>query len=188
MLRFRRFAAVAVVLSPALAGCSDSGSGLFQSSPPPTVSLQFDSEPPGAQVRTAQGQTCQTPCALPVPAASQSVTFEMNGYMPQTIQISTRAPADHSLFSTSPPDLVPNPVGVTLQAVAPPPRKPPARPRPHRAVAKLARPAAPAPAAAAPTAAAPAAPATTGAQGDGFPPPPTWPAPSSFPPQPPNTQ
>jgi hypothetical protein len=175
MLRVRLFAA-ATIVTAALAGCSDS-TGLFKPAPPPAQALQFDSQPPGADVRTAQGQTCQTPCSLPVPVMSQSVSFAMNGYMPQTIQINVREPAEHSLFNSTPPDLAPNPVVASLQAVAPPPpHKPVVKPRPRRLVARAAAP--PRPMAQQP----PPAP------NDGFPPPPPFSAPTPFPPQPPNTQ
>jgi hypothetical protein len=84
--------------------------------------LQFQSEPPGADVRTALGQTCQTPCALVVLSESQSATFAKTGFLAQTVQISVGEPAEHSLFSQSPaPVLTPNPVKVALQPAAPPP-------------------------------------------------------------------
>ncbi len=53
----------------------------------PTVPLQFESEPPGAEVRTSGGQTCKTPCALAVPAADMQVTYNLNGYQPQTVPV-----------------------------------------------------------------------------------------------------
>jgi hypothetical protein len=91
-------------------------------SPPPGQTLQFQSEPPGADVRTAQGQTCQTPCSLAVPSESQAATFAKNGFLPQTVQIRVGEPIEHSLFSKSrAPTLIPNPVGVVLQSAAPPP-------------------------------------------------------------------
>src|ERR1700677_4073410 len=70
----------AAVLVGALAGCS--GSSFSRPDwlrPKPTSAqaqtLQFQSEPPGADVHTAQDQTCQTPCSLAVRSESQSVTF-----------------------------------------------------------------------------------------------------------------
>ena len=66
MLRVRLFAVATIALSAALAGCSSSGStsDLFKSSPPPPQVIQFQSVPAGANVQTAQGQTCSTPCSL----------------------------------------------------------------------------------------------------------------------------
>jgi hypothetical protein len=94
----------------------------LKSKPSPAQTLQFQSEPPGADVRTAQGQTCQTPCSLAVPSEGQSVTFAENGFLPQTVQIRVGEPAKHSLFSKSPaPALMPNPVIVALQPTTPSP-------------------------------------------------------------------
>ena len=46
-----------------------------------TVSLE--SEPPGAEAKASNGQSCRTPCALALPAdAASSVTFTLNGYQP----------------------------------------------------------------------------------------------------------
>jgi hypothetical protein len=130
--------ATAAMMGGALAGCSGSSfstSGLLKQKPssPPVQTLQFQSEPPGADVRTAQGQTCQTPCSLAVPSESQSVTFAKNGFLPQTVQVRVDEPAEHSLFSKTPaPAFVPNPVRVSLQSVAPPPapalNEPPPKP------------------------------------------------------------
>jgi hypothetical protein len=111
--------ATAAMMGGALAGCSGSSfstPGWLKQKPssPPGQTLQFQSEPPGADVRTAQGQTCQTPCSLAVPSESQSVTFARNGFLLQTVQIRVGEPAEHSA-------LMPNPVRVALQSVAPPP-------------------------------------------------------------------
>jgi hypothetical protein len=113
----------AAMMGVALAGCSSiSTTDWSKPKPPPTQSLQFQSEPPGADVRTAQGQTCQTPCSLAVPPEGQSVTIAKNGYLSQTVQIHTSEPAKHSIFSKSTaPALIPNPVTVALQPTTPPP-------------------------------------------------------------------
>ena len=136
MLRVRLFVTAGVIaLAATLAGCSGTSMALpdwmsFKSSPPPPQALQFESDPPGADVRTAQGQTCQTPCALTVLPESQSVSFTKNGYLPQTVQVTVRMP-EHSMFESPPPDIQPNPVAVVLQP-APQPHRMPPRPRPHR--------------------------------------------------------
>ncbi len=134
--------AAAAAMAVALAGCSGmsfAASDWLKSKPAPQLqTLQFQSEPTGADVRTAQGQTCQTPCSLAVVAENQSVTFTKNGFVPQTVQISVSAPAEHSFFTKSkPPTLMPNPVGAALKAVPPepvPPPKPVARQEPPPAV------------------------------------------------------
>jgi len=79
--------------------------------------LHFQSDPPGANVRTANGQTCQTPCSLAVSSESQSITFEKDGFTPQTIQVAVAEQTARSPFSKDlPPALSPNPVEVALQA------------------------------------------------------------------------
>lgn len=128
-----------------LAGCSSSSTpDWLRPSPPAPQALQFESTPPGVNVQTSQGQTCRTPCSLPVPVMSQSVMFSLDGYVSQTIPISMRE-GEHSWFSSKPPLLLPNPVQVAMVALPPPPKvKPKLRP-------STARPkAAPKPVAAAP--------------------------------------
>ena len=126
MFRARFIAScAAIALVPALAGCSGSTLSTylpdwltFKPPPPPTQALQFETQPPGADVRTAQGQTCRTPCSLAVPVANQSVTFALNGFVPQTMQVEVSQSGE----------LAPNPVQATLQEVprpVKPVRKPP---------------------------------------------------------------
>jgi PEGA domain-containing protein len=157
------------VIGLALAGCSAMPSWMtpdFMSSKPSSdmQPLRFESDPPGADVRTTGGQTCLTPCAIPVPAEPQSVTITKIGFVPQTVQVSVGDVPEHSFWESAPPPaMVPNPVQVVLQPVAPPrgARRPP---RPHHTVARAPRP--------------PQHPAPRGSA----PPPPGQPAPSAFPP------
>jgi len=183
MLRVRLFAVTAIGLGAALGGCSSSGSmsDLFKASPPPPQVLQFQSVPAGANVQTAQGQTCATPCSLAVPVTSQAVSFSLNGYVPQTVQIAVHQ-AEGSLFSTPPPDLVPNPVVAALQALPPPPGKV-VRPRPRKVVARPRLAAPRPPSMQGPTQPSIAAPEQAPAQDNVFPPPPPTSA-SPFPPPP----
>jgi hypothetical protein len=149
MLRVRLIVTASVVaLAATLAGCSGSSLALpdwmsFSSAPPPPTALQFESDPPGADVRTAQGQTCLTPCSLTVPPQNQSVSFAKNGYLPQTVQVTVRIP-EHNMFENPPPDIQPNPVAVVLQPAAPPHRMAP-RPRPHKTAARAGAPPPPPP-------------------------------------------
>jgi hypothetical protein len=135
---------------------------LPRSAPAPTT-MQFESEPAGAEARTSVGQSCRTPCSVAVAATDFTVTFSLPGYQPQTVPVRVVA-------STEPPDpnlpggdssgarLVPNPVFVELTTAAPvAARKPPP---PKRKPKPAARPA--------PTAMAPQPP-----------PPPAAPAPAS---------
>jgi hypothetical protein len=135
-----RIIAAAGVL--ALAGCSASTSSVpdwlkFKSSAPPLQTLQFESEPPGAEVKTAQGEGCRTPCALAVPLAPQSVTFAMNGYLPQTVPVQVQQSGERSemTYDSDPPKFVPNPVEAALQPASPPPKPPPPN-KPHKAATK----------------------------------------------------
>jgi PEGA domain-containing protein len=91
---------------------------------PPTEQISFESEPPGAEVRTAAGTTCRTPCALGVPMSNGSVTVAMNGYMPQTVPVQVVTPNEGGRtdeFGAPSSHLAPNPVYVELQANPPPP-------------------------------------------------------------------
>jgi hypothetical protein len=103
----------------------------FFKSTPETEMLKVESEPPGADVRTTQGQSCRTPCELSVPGGGEmSVSFELNGYQPQTVQVRAEsAPGGGYGESSGPPRLQPNPVFAELQPIKPPvaKRKAPAR-------------------------------------------------------------
>ena len=104
-------------------------------------SVQFESEPPGADVRTAQGQTCLTPCSLAVPLANQSVTFAMNGYVPQTVQVAVQQP--EALLVQHPAAEYSTQPGRSSAAGAPHPRHArQAKPKPRKMVARP-KPAAP---------------------------------------------
>jgi len=131
----------------ALAACTSSSDLGDLLKPAPTMdTVRFDSEPPGAEAKTSNGQTCQTPCALALPTAGpMTVTFTLAGYQPVTENIEIVE------NTGSPPMLRPNPVVVELTAAPPVARKPAPRRRPAAR-----KPAAPKPAAAQP--AAPAAP------------------------------
>jgi hypothetical protein len=147
-----------------LAACSMSmpSMDLFKSTPP-TETLRIESEPPGADARTTQGQSCRTPCELTVPSGAEvSVSFALNGYQPVTVPVRPEAPAGATYGEQQgAARLQPNPVYAELQATVPPrplrkKRSAPAAKRP--AAAKTAAPANAAPAAATATSgAAPAA-------------------------------
>jgi hypothetical protein len=121
----RVIAAVACGLT--LAACSMSMPSLdFFKSTPATEQLRIESEPPGADARTSQGQTCRTPCELTVPSGGElAVTVAMTGYQPQTLPVRPEASDGGS------GKLQPNPVYVELQTIAPvkPVKKPPPKKR-----------------------------------------------------------
>lgn len=150
----------------ALAACSSSSDWLNLDAlkPAPAMdTVRFESDPPGAEAKTSNGQTCTTPCALALPAAGPlTVTFTLAGYQPETQSLGVVS------NTGSTPTLQPNPVSAELTAAAPPPKakkpvrkrvKTSAKPAPKHPAAAAA-PAEPAAAAPAPApAAAPTAPA-----------------------------
>src|SRR5215468_9997154 len=106
-----RFLAV-IGSAAALAACSSDMAGLKSGPFLDTISLE--SEPPGADAKASNGQTCRTPCSLALPTdASMSITFTLNGYQPETEKL-------EAITSTGePPRLRPNPVVVELSPAAP---------------------------------------------------------------------
>ena len=134
--------------SIALAGCASFSLPSFElpsfQSKPAASTVEFESEPPGAEVKTSTGQTCRTPCALSVTANELSATFALTGYQPQTVPVRMTAAAeavDPNTGQISPPRMVPNPVYVEL-LLAPPVRKPPpaAKPAPAKKPKTAAKP------------------------------------------------
>jgi hypothetical protein len=135
----------------------------FFKSTPATEVLRVESEPPGADARTSQGQSCRTPCELTVQSGGEmSVSFALNGYQPQTVQVRPDVAAASSSYSDSGSSnrLQPNPVYAELQSVKPGKKKS----APRKQTAQKAAPA---------TAATTAAPATTGSIQTSYP----WPEP-----------
>jgi len=137
----------------ALAACSSNTEflNLDALKPGPVMdTVRFESEPPGAEAKTSNGQTCRTPCALALPTdAPLTVTFSLDGYQPEADQL--------EVINTpgSPPQLRPNPVLAELTPAPPPPKPVKKRPvRRHKPVAK--KPAPKKPVARKPAAAAPA--------------------------------
>jgi len=123
-----RVCAVASVLLSA--GCSSWTPSFSFLSSGTNVSLTIESDPPGADARTSLGTACRTPCMIPVPAdQSFTVSYSLNGYVPQTIPVGPRgvegggvdvagAPSDG--YSSAMPELTPNPVYAQLQPAPPP--------------------------------------------------------------------
>jgi len=148
-----------------LAGCAGLPSMPSFSMPgfgPATTTIQFESEPAGAEARTSTGQTCRTPCAQAIASNEFTVAFSLNGYQTQTVPVrisSSTEAVDPNTGVAPSPRMVPNPVYVELVAnPAPPPaarrRAPP--PRQQQPVAQRPAPQQqqPAPAAPAPAPAA----------------------------------
>ncbi len=101
-----------------LAACSASIPSLdFLKSSPRTAALQFESVPPGAEVKAA-GQTCRTPCELTLEVGEVSASFALKGYEPQTVLVES---AETGALSA--PRFAQNPVHVDLRRVVASARK-----------------------------------------------------------------
>jgi hypothetical protein len=96
-----------------LTGCSSALPSLdFFKSTPSTESLRVESDPPGAEAKTASGQACRTPCELTVqPGTDQSITLALNGYQPQTVSLRQEGGESGKVG--------PNPVFVELKTAGP---------------------------------------------------------------------
>ena len=165
----------------ALAGCSSTSTDWL-----PSMSLggggtalRLESEPPGAEAVTSAGPGCRTPCAVTVPMRSDlSVTFNLPGYLPQTIplRVDAGSPGTDTEFATT-SRLAPNPVFAQLEPAPPPgPVKKKAKAKPRTAKAPTTAPSSQ-------PQAAPAAPPTTPASQRAIPgSQPTTPPASAWPP------
>ncbi len=135
----RRGIAIAA-MGLALAGCSSFSFDAFRSTPP-SLQLQLDSVPSGADALTSLGPGCKTPCSVAVPVADAgfSVTYTLNKFQPVTVPVQViHIPGDFSTPASTTID--PNPVIAQLQPAGPPPRavrKPlrPKKPKPPKATA-----------------------------------------------------
>jgi hypothetical protein len=137
---------VIAVAGASLAGCSSFSLDAFRSAPP-TMQVQLESAPPGADARTSVGPGCKTPCsvAVPVPDTGFSVTYTLNRFQPATVQVQViRIPGD--LTTPGSTTIDPNPVFAELRPAGPPPRAArkmmrPKKPRPPKGAAGAAPPA-----------------------------------------------
>jgi hypothetical protein len=129
-MSMRRVIVIAVA-GLGLAGCSSFSLDAFKSTPP-TLQVQLESRPPGADARTSLGPSCKTPCSVSVPAPDVenfSVTYSLNKYQPATVQVNLiKNPGDLTTAASVTTD--PNPVVAELQPIGPPPRM--HRPKPKK--------------------------------------------------------
>ncbi|HZL39126.1 MAG TPA: hypothetical protein VFC45_02470 [Pseudolabrys sp.] len=144
---YREIAIVAGGL--ALAACSSTSDWMSLDALKPAPAkdtVRFESEPPGAEAKTSDGQTCRTPCALAISTGGPvTVSFALNGYQPDSETVEPIS--NNNGF----PEMRPNPVQVELTPAAPPPKpvkKPAAKKKPS--VKPKPKTAAPAPAPGAP--------------------------------------
>jgi hypothetical protein len=124
----KRIAAIAAC-GLSLAACSSMPSWMQFELPkaaPAATTMQFESEPAGAEAKTSLGQSCRTPCSLAVSANEFTVSFALPGYQPQTVPVRIVSSTETTPEGeTAPPRLVPNPVFVELQPGGAPARRPP---------------------------------------------------------------
>jgi hypothetical protein len=127
-----------------LAGCSSFSTDYFKSAPP-TMQVQIESNPPGADARTSLGQSCRTPCSvtLPVPdGGGFTVSYALPKFQPANVPVQVvKVPGD--LFTSGTTKTDPNPVVAELQPAGPPPK--PVRMRPKKPKVPKTTAAAPAP-------------------------------------------
>jgi hypothetical protein len=116
----RRVIAIAVA-GASLGGCSSMSFsvGDYFKSTPPSIQVQLESNPPGAEAKTSLGPGCKTPCSVSVPAPDTgfSVQYTLNKYQPAVVDVKVIQ------SSGEPPITDPNPVYAELQLAAPPPKK-----------------------------------------------------------------
>ena len=113
---------VIAVAGASLAGGSTFSTDYFKSTPP-TIQVQLDSVPAGADARTSLGPGCKTPCSVAVtpPDSGFTVTYTLNKFQPATIPVQViRNPGDFSTPASTTFD--PNPVVAELQPSGPPPK------------------------------------------------------------------
>ena len=113
--------AVAIMISGlALASCSTTVTDVFKQKPTTTLML-IESTPAGATAKTSTGKTCQTPCTMLIGEGNDfTVTFTLDGYVPQTLPVhATMSPGG---WTDAPsPVLNPGSLFPTLEPVKPPP-------------------------------------------------------------------
>ena len=139
----RRVIAIALA-GVSLAGCSSTSWNMFKSTPP-SMQVQLESNPPGADARTSLGPGCKTPCSVSVPApeGAFSVDYTLDKFQPATVQVQViKTPGDFTTPASAKTD--PSPVFAELQPVAP---AKPARKGHHPKKPKAAKTASPAAAA-----------------------------------------
>jgi hypothetical protein len=110
-----------------------------------TSTVDFDSVPSGAEVRTSLGPGCVTPCSLVISKKDEFVaTFTKPGYVPEQVEVKHEVSQAGAGATTANVliggviglgvdaasgavwEHVPNPVKVTLKPDVPPSRTPPA--------------------------------------------------------------
>jgi hypothetical protein len=116
MRRVIAIAATAITLG----GCSSFSTDYFKPTPP-TMQIQLESTPPGAEARTSIGPSCKTPCSVTVvvPEGGFSVSYTLNQFQPVTIPVQVSG-SPGNFFAPGTTKVDPNPVVAQLQPIVPP--------------------------------------------------------------------
>jgi hypothetical protein len=113
----RRSVAVAIA-GLGFASCSTAATDVFKQKPVTTLML-IESNPAGATAKTSLGQSCKTPCTMQIGADSDfTVTFTLDGYVPQTLPVQAKMSGGGWMDSPS-PVLTPGSLFPTLQPATP---------------------------------------------------------------------
>jgi hypothetical protein len=114
---------IAIALAGAsLAGCSGFSLDAFKPTPP-SIQVQLESNPPGAEAVTSVGPGCKTPCSVSItpPEGGFSVSYTLDKYQPTAVPVQViRNPGDLSTPASTVID--PSPVFAELQRAAPAPK------------------------------------------------------------------
>jgi hypothetical protein len=90
---------------------------------PPTIQVQLESQPSGADAKTSLGPGCKTPCSVSVTTADPNftVSYALAKYQPATVTVNViKNPGDLTTSATTATD--PNPVFAELQPAGPAPK------------------------------------------------------------------
>lgn len=105
-------------------------------STPPTIQVQLESQPSGADAKTSLGPGCKTPCSVSVTTADPNftVSYALAKYQPATVTVAVvKTPGDLTTSATVTTD--PNPVFAELQPAGPPPKAHKMHPKKSKAAA-----------------------------------------------------
>lgn len=113
----RRVIAIAVV-GASLGGCSSFSVGDYFKSTPPSLQVQLESNPPGADAKTSLGPGCKTPCTVSVsaPETGFSVEYTLPKFQPAVVEVKLVQNSGETITD-------PNPVYAELQPAGPPKAK-----------------------------------------------------------------
>ena len=131
----RRVIAIALA-GASLGGCSSTSFSDYFKSAPPTIQVQLESQPSGADAKTSVGPGCKTPCSVSVTTADPNftVSYVLAKYQPATVTVNViKTPGDLTTSASFTTD--PNPVFAELQPEGPSPKARKMHPRKPRPTA-----------------------------------------------------